>query len=662
MVRGRKRKPVEVVNLLDSSDDEKDCTPSLRNAPLSTSSVKGSITNQSFKIQARIGSFVSTPYGPGMVIGWKKAMVGKSGEKIIDVTTVERDNDGENEASSSSCVSSSSNPVSFSTSLTKRQVSILQTQQEQQRWQQAREQEQKKQQKDKDSQCEHKDENKSKVESKDNKKSDKDNDDDALNSNGHVDVNVNVTRNIQCNSNSNNNDSKRRKSNRVEDKVKSTSRIFEIQLPFGVLYMEERQIRPFHDYTISIPGLQMCYSDLIRLQPKMFLNDNIVNFALDNINRSLQSHTMCMNTYFLESIRAIAYSKSNDDEKSKRYKKLARRMRIYTDDDIFDCSNDNINRNHNHGVDIDHIGDSSSSSNSNSNSSSSISQVHHLLVPFNCDKHWSLIMVRNIVTLGRMLRIQERERERDIDLQQQIEENKYNRTEMICETEMTAEAEAEAEAGIGTDINIEIQEVNDTRHGNLKQIEVRKVKEVASNINTENYDKNKDIGKNNKTKKTKEKGEKDVPLIVDANSPALVLIDSATAHRAQTAFHPLREFLRFLLDKKGDNLSSSSRKLSASEIPGLTLKEIPQQDNSFDCGLYVIEFARKLMESPPNIDDMGTHIVRGSLQDLKNMTQCSVLKPYFPSTYFQDIPGKVKHAREDYLKQINLRKAQTMTL
>jgi hypothetical protein len=34
-----------------------------------------------------------------MVIGWKKAMVGKSGEKIIDVTTVERDNDGENETS-----------------------------------------------------------------------------------------------------------------------------------------------------------------------------------------------------------------------------------------------------------------------------------------------------------------------------------------------------------------------------------------------------------------------------------------------------------------------------------------------------------------------------------------------------------------------------------
>jgi hypothetical protein len=253
------------------------------------------------------------------------------------------------------------------------------------------------------------------------------------------------------------------------------SDMVEVHLEWGTAYLHLTAVREIADFSLKILDTELRHSDTLRLRQRMFLNDNLMNFALAHlIPQAAAQGVALMTTYFLPSLRIVIAGNKAGKDREERFQRLLRKSNMTP-------------------------------------------ETRHMLIPFNENEHWSLIYVRNV-----------------------------HEIRGLCTSKEV--------------MNAAVAEVTPGGHNNHASVR----------------------------------------QVVYADSPALLLIDSAEVHRAQTAFLPLREFLGHCV--------RAPQKISAPLVPGFRLPLVSQQANNFDCGLYVLEFVRRLIVKPPTV--FGTHVIR----------------------------------------------------
>ena len=97
--------------------------------------------------------------------------------------------------------------------------------------------------------------------------------------------------------------------------------------------------------------------------------------------------------------------------------------------------------------------------------------------------------------------------------------------------------------------------------------------------------------------------------------------------------------------KQNDEIvkDEKGRILKAIEMPGFSV-QVPRQTNVYDCGCFVIEFARLLTKVEPAF---GKHIISfGSNTTKKGISEKS-FQPFIPSSYFEPIEVRVKQCRSN---------------
>ena len=139
------------------------------------------------------------------------------------------------------------------------------------------------------------------------------------------------------------------------------------QLLWGLLYLDLNTTHiehvPDHQIMKLPDATPINASDMYRLQPKNYLNDTLMNFAMSSLSTS---EVLVTNTYFLETIRMTLSSKTSIYEKKRKLTRLVRKLGF-------------------------RLGSSPSSS-----SESDTGGRKHMLIPVNDRLHWSLLMIRNV--------------------------------------------------------------------------------------------------------------------------------------------------------------------------------------------------------------------------------------------------------------------------
>jgi len=297
--------------------------------------------------------------------------------------------------------------------------------------------------------------------------------------------------------------------------------IVAVHLEWGTAYLHLTAVREITDFSLKIVDTELRHSDTLRLHQRMFLNDNLMNFALAHlIPQAAAQGVALMTTYFLPSLRIVIAGNKAGKDRKERFRRLLRKSNVTP-------------------------------------------ETRHMLIPFNENEHWSLIYVRNVHEIRRL----------------------------CTSKELMNAAVAEVTSG------------GHNNHASVRQL-------------------------------------------VDADSPALLLIDSAEAHRAQTAFLPLREFLSHCV--------RAPQKISAPLVPGFRLPLVSQQANNFDCGLYALEFVRRLIVKPPTV--FGTHVIRRGMPttgEERRLNSGEKFEPFVSTDYWVGVDGLVSSGRVRLLRAID---------
>ena len=97
--------------------------------------------------------------------------------------------------------------------------------------------------------------------------------------------------------------------------------LYQVILPFGILFVSSRQIQPFegspyaNETIFSSPKHPLTRGDLVRLQPQVYLNDNLVNCVIHHLQRHNAASTKVhvFSSYLYTRIANLSQGKKKND-------------------------------------------------------------------------------------------------------------------------------------------------------------------------------------------------------------------------------------------------------------------------------------------------------------------------------------------------------------
>jgi hypothetical protein len=379
-----------------------------------------------------------------------------------------------------------------------------------------------------------------------------------------------------------------------------------VKLPFGVAYMTESALKkmegsPFAERLVfTYSGIGLTEMDKLRLWPHTYLNDSLVNFYLKYTQRHpprSRGDAFTFSTYFYTRISYLDGGQTAYRDNKASRKKLFQDLKGWSKGvNIFDKK--------------------------------------YLIIPINYNEHWTFVLVFNP---GGAIA-------------------KYHKGTGFCSDSALTEASANSELNcvlndisdddkkVGLNSDIEVIDCTPELQANTSLLTVeRPITEnlgeltdseklmtsiEAANVSQSSNKAPCDVEENVKvdlSSPSSDTASSDPPPLPENESPVACMIhfDSGKTfglHRTGNIFRHVRKYLTACYESSSESSTLTSKEQNSQNenatapktdekgfcfdsktLPGISPNELPQQTNTKDCGVYMLEIIDRILERPPDL-------------------------------------------------------------